>query len=109
VNRKGLTLHSTAVRRLDDAVDDAPSSTAIPSHPLISHPPLSPVARPARENRLVISVPWRRVAELAQQIDERIQAGESIDTEAIVKLARTILLFQTQLLGMGAGRRMSRG
>jgi hypothetical protein len=104
VNRKGLTLHSTAVRRLDDAVDDAPSSTATPSPP-----PLSPIARPARENRLVISVPWRRVAELAQQIDERIQAGEAIDTEAIVRLARTILLFQTQLLGVGAGRRVSRG
>jgi hypothetical protein len=103
VNRKALTLHSTAVTRLDDAVDDAPSSTATLSHP--PSRPLSPVARPARENRLVISVPWRRVAELAQQIDERIQAGEAIDTEAIVKLARTILLFQTQLLGVGAGRR----
>jgi hypothetical protein len=99
-------LRSTAaLERFDEPVaDESSDSTGYGYEPAPSS------SRVAKESRLVISVPWRRVAELAQQIEDRIQAGHELETESIVKLARTVLLFQTQLLGVGVARRfLTRG
>ncbi len=53
----------------------------------------------ARERQALLSIPWQRITELARELESEYGLHQTIDLEAAAKLARAVLLFQSQLLG----------
>jgi hypothetical protein len=70
----------------------------------------SPVATPTATDRtafaasgILISVPWRRLVDLARQLEAMHRETGQLDSETTTKLANSVLLFQAQLLGQFSG------
>ena len=65
----------------------------------------------ARERRVVrrtgietdTFVQWPRIVDMARSLRDRHEAGETVEPNAWVYLARTILLFQVRVLGRFVG------
>jgi hypothetical protein len=46
-----------------------------------------------------VRIPWRRLVELANQLEREHASRGEVDAEVAVRLARAILQFQEQLVG----------
>ena len=54
------------------------------------------------KERLMSSLDWKRIVELARELAEVNRARGDLDVDVAVRLARAVLLFQDQLLGTQA-------
>ncbi len=71
-----------------------------------SDPKATPVSGKApRAVGTPVATPWRRIVELARRIDDQHRATGTLDFDAVVKLADTVLLFHVRLLGGFSGGR----